>query len=123
MRGYTGRSCACQSAGIGPPLLWRLPRRSAAGDAALKGLDGMWMRPRGLAAEWLCCLQIKVKQRCQQLEAATLWHGGALRTSFLLICQAIPSHVCTSTPTWHHNLRGTIDRTECPAMCLHRARA
>ena len=86
MRGSAGHSCACQSAGIGPPLLWRLPRRSAAGEAALKGLDGMWTRPRGLAAEWLCCLRVSVKQKCQSLEAANIWHKRGVCTPFLLVC-------------------------------------
>ncbi len=53
-----GHGCACQSAGIAPLLLWRPPLRSAAWGAALKGLDGMLTRARGLAAEWLCCLHI-----------------------------------------------------------------
>ena len=53
-RGFTGpemHSRACQSAGMGPLLLWRPPLASAAGHAALKGLEGMLMRPRGVAAE------------------------------------------------------------------------
>ena len=80
--GSTGakkHSCACQSAGMGPLLLWRPPLTSAAGHAALKGLEGMLMRPRGITAEWLCCLQVADMRLCHKLPIYPLgsWRGTA----------------------------------------------